>query len=131
MSLASAKFQPLGSLRSLQFLIPRLWPARIPGFPLPSLTQLGFSVVPSDFFTKFQIFFRHIRRAKSGLIILVRMWNIDAVFLAKWKYWNEKQLEIIFVNRHNSICHKAIFQDFTVFFSYEFGFDSEDEEHWG
>jgi len=57
------------------------------------------------------------------------MWNVDAVFLTEWKYRNEKQFEIIFINRHNSIRHKAIFQEFTVFFSYEFGFDSEDEEH--
>ena len=57
------------------------------------------------------------------------MWNINAVFFAEWKYRDKKQFEIIFVNRHNSICHKAIFQDFTVLFSYKFGFDSEDEKH--
>lgn len=57
------------------------------------------------------------------------MWNVNAVFLTEWKNRNEKKLEIILINRNNSIRHKAIFQDFTVFFSNEFGFDSEDEEH--
>ena len=58
------------------------------------------------------------------------MWNIEAVFLTDWKNRNEKQFEIILVNRNNNIRHKAVFQNFTVFFSYKFGFDPEDEEHW-
>lgn len=57
------------------------------------------------------------------------MWNIDAILFAERKNRNEKQFEIILINRNNSVYHKAIFQDFTIFFSYEFGFDSEDEEH--
>jgi len=57
------------------------------------------------------------------------MWNIDAILFAEWKNGNEKQFEIILVNGNNRIHYKAIFQDFTLFFSYKFGFDSEDEEH--
>ncbi|WP_245168924.1 transposase [Chryseobacterium sp. RR2-3-20] len=57
------------------------------------------------------------------------MWNIDAVLFTEWKNGNEKHFKIILINRHNRIDCEAIFQDFTVFFSYEFGFDSEDEIH--
>ena len=57
------------------------------------------------------------------------MWNIDAVLFTEWKNGNEKQFEIILVNGKNRIIHKAISQDFALFFSYKFGFDSEDEEN--
>lgn len=57
------------------------------------------------------------------------MRNVDAVLFTECENRNEKQFEIILVNGNNCIDHKSIFQDFTLFFSCKFSFDSEDEEH--
>ncbi len=57
------------------------------------------------------------------------MWNIDTVLFTEWKYRDEKQLKIIFINRYDCVHHKTTFQDFTLLLTYQFGFDSKNEKH--